>query len=245
MSERLVLVTGASGALGSAAVRAFHEDGFEVLAVDRIEPAVAWSDGVEDWRIDLTDVSAPEAITEALAGRPLHHLVGVAGGALPGEPETQDDPLKIDIETFRASLDANLVTQFTALRAAMPALRTAGPADRSVQLISSFNALSAQGMPGYSAAKAGLIGMMHALVRPLGRDGIRINVVAPGTIRTPRTERLWRDEPGHFARLEAGTAAGRLGTPDDVAEVCLGLTRMRHVTGQVLVVDGGQMTIHR
>ena len=84
--------------------------------------------------------------------------------------------------------------------------------------------------------------MMHALVPPLGREGIRVNVVAPGTVRTPRTERIWAGDDGHWERLEASTALGRLGTPDDVARAYLALaTQLTHVTGQVLVVDGGQM----
>jgi NAD(P)-dependent dehydrogenase (short-subunit alcohol dehydrogenase family) len=97
-------------------------------------------------------------------------------------------------------------------------------------------------MPAYSAAKAGLVGMMRALTAPLGAEGIRVNVVAPGTVRTPRTERIWSSDPGHFERLERGTALGKLGTPDDVSRVFVALaTWLTHVTGQVIVVDGGQM----
>lgn len=243
MADQFVLVTGAAGALGSAAVNAFVAVGAHVLAVDRDKMR---GDGpAERCVIDLTDPGAESQIADAIGGRPLHHLVGIAGGALAGEPETQHDPVELDIEVFRASVDANLVSQFVALRGALPALRTAAPADRSVTLTSSFNALSAQGMPAYSAAKAGLLGLMHGLVEPLGREGIRINVVAPGTIRTPRTERLWSDTPGHFERLEAGTALGRLGTPEDVAAAYLSCTTMAHCTGQVLVIDGGQTVIHR
>ena len=84
--------------------------------------------------------------------------------------------------------------------------------------------------------------MMHALVDPLGGEGIRINVIAPGSVRTPRTERIWQHDADHFERLEAGTALGRLGTPDDIARSFIALaTLLSHVTGQVLVVDGGQM----
>lgn len=242
MKAPLILVTGAAGALGAAAVQAFVSSGAEVLAVDRRE---VHDRHVESCLVDLTDPDAEARVTDAIDGRALHHLVGIAGGALPGEPETQDDPADLGVDLFRASLEANLVSQFVALRCALPGLRAAAPADRSVTLTSSFNAFSAQGMPAYSAAKAGLLGMMRALVGPLGREGIRINVVAPGTIRTPRTQRLWSSNPGHFERLEGGTAVGRLGTPDDVAEAYLACARMRHFTGQVLIIDGGQTAIHR
>jgi NAD(P)-dependent dehydrogenase (short-subunit alcohol dehydrogenase family) len=73
-----------------------------------------------------------------------------------------------------------------------------------------------------------------------------VNVVAPGTIRTPRTERIWAGTEGHFERLAARTATGRLGTPDDVARTFVSLAvDLLHVTGQVLVVDGGQTVKRR
>jgi 3-oxoacyl-[acyl-carrier protein] reductase len=237
----VVLVTGAAGAIGTATVSAMHEAGFAVVGFDR---AAAPSD-TRCLHVEV-DVTNHAALAEAVSSmRPtgrLAHVVGIAGGALPGEPETQDDPTAIDPTLFRASLEANLTSQFLVVRAALPWLRET-TLDRSITLTSSFNALSGQGMPAYSAAKAGLIGLMRALVVPLGRHGIRINVVAPGTVRTPRTERLWQGTPGHFERLEQGTALGRLGEPVDVAEAFVSLTRMRHVTGHVLIVDGGQTVV--
>jgi NAD(P)-dependent dehydrogenase (short-subunit alcohol dehydrogenase family) len=128
------------------------------------------------------------------------------------------------------------------LHAVFPWLRQESEHDRSITFTSSFNALSGWGMPAYSAAKAGLLGMMNALVTPLGACNIRTNVVAPGTIRTPRTEKMWQHEPNHFESLERTSALARLGTPDDVADAFFAIaTLLTHVTGQVLVVDGGQM----
>lgn len=243
----LAMVTGAAGALGSATVHALLAAGCAVLGVDRDASVIEVAgEGYEGVRADLLDEAAPGRIQQAIAERPLRHLIGIAGGALPGEPESQHDPLSMDPDLFRRSLEANLTTQFLALQWTLPALRREPSGDRSVTLTSSFNALSAQGMPAYSAAKAGLIGMMHALVDPLGAEGIRINVVAPGTIRTPRTESLWGTAPGHFQRLERGTALGRLGAPDDVARANVSVAMvLTHVTGQVLVIDGGQSLVHR
>jgi NAD(P)-dependent dehydrogenase (short-subunit alcohol dehydrogenase family) len=241
-----VLVTGSTGAIGQATVAAFLAEGCDVVGFDRRDPGGAATAGHRHVTVDLGDYAAVgRAVQESLAGTRLVHVVGIAGGALPEEPTTRDDPVAIDIATFRASLEANLTTQFIVLRACLPVLSRIGDGDRSVTFTSSFNALSAQGMPAYSAAKAGLIGLMHGLVRPLGRQGIRVNVVAPGTVRTPRTEALWAAEPGHFERLEAGTALGRLATPADVAAAYVSVAlRLRHLTGQVLVLDGGQTVIH-
>lgn len=249
MSGSTVLVTGAAGALGGATTNAFLLAGFDVIGVDRAETVVdagrSTGGRYTALRVDLGAEGAVADLTDAVAARQLAHVVGIAGGALSGEPETKDDPSLLGVDLFRASVDANLTTQHVLLHALWPALRD-GTGDRSVTFVSSFNALSGQGMPAYSAAKAGLIGMMHALVDPLGRRGVRVNVLAPGTIRTPRTEALWGGVAGHFERLERSTALGRLGTPDDVARSCLALaTQLTHMTGQVLALDGGQTVVHR
>jgi NAD(P)-dependent dehydrogenase (short-subunit alcohol dehydrogenase family) len=243
-----VLVTGAAGAIGTATAHALLDAGWHVIGLDLTEPTAATEDDPRFTGV-IVDAGDEAAVADAIAGlpsdRPLRHVIGVAGGALPAEPLTADEPGRLLLADFEASLSANLTSQFAVVRAALPALHRSD-GDRSITLTSSFNALSAQGMPAYSAAKAGLIGMMHGLVRPLGREGIRVNVVAPGTIRTPRTERIWGHVEGHFSRLEEGTALGRLGTPEDVARTYLAVVDLlTHVTGQVLVVDGGQSVVHR
>jgi meso-butanediol dehydrogenase/(S,S)-butanediol dehydrogenase/diacetyl reductase len=240
----LVLVTGAAGAIGAATVRCFLDAGFAVAGLDRApEVTAVVGEGYRGFAVDLADEPAlARALADACAVVPLRHVVAIAGGALPGEPASDRDPLAMEPALFRASIEANLVTQFLTSRAALPWLRRSPGTDRSLTYTSSFNALAGWGLAAYSAAKAGLIGLMHATTGPLGAEGIRVNVVAPGTIRTPRTERLWGHVPGHFERLEAGTALDRLGTPEDVARAFVALaSTLSHVSGQVLVVDGGQM----
>ena len=240
----VVLVTGAAGAIGSATVRLFLDAGFDVVGFDR-EPAVA-SVATQHYtgiHVDLQDdIALVDAVGSLCSRCRLSHVIAIAGGALPAEPRTEHDPAALDPTLFRSSIEANLTTQFLTLHAALPWLRRNPNVDRSVTFTSSFNALTGCGMPAYSAAKAGLIGLMHALTAPLGAEGIRTNVVAPGTVRTPRTERLWAHDPAHFEHLEATTALGRLATPEDVGRTFLALvTMLTHVTGQVIVVDGGQM----
>lgn len=242
MSARpYVVVTGAAGAIGSATVRSFRAADHPVVAVDVAEIDVQDAE-VQAVRADVADEHAlAAALGEVAAKGPLGHVVGIAGGALPEEPSTQDDPLALSLDVFRASVERNLTSQFVVLRTCLAWLRRSGPGDRSITFTSSWNALTGQGMPAYSAAKAGLIGMVRALADPLGSEGIRVNAVAPGTIRTPRTERIWAHVPGHFDALAATTALGRIGTPEDVATAFRVLALdLRHVTGEVLVVDGGQ-----
>ncbi len=241
--ERVVLVTGAAGAIGSATVAAFLAEEFMVVGID-YDPSVELADerGYVGMIVDCTDETAlAEAVSSVQSRGRLVHVIGIAGGALPEEPAL-DDATLVEPAVFRASVELNLTTQFLVLRAVLPWLRANDDPSRSVTFTSSWNALTGAGMPGYSAAKAGIIGLMHAVASPLGAAGIRVNVVAPGTVFTPRTARIWAGEPNHFSRLEASTALGRLGTPDDVARTFVALaTMLTHTTGQVLVVDGGQM----
>ena len=240
-AQGTILVSGASGAIGNATVRWFLNRGWAVLGVDRA-PSTMTEPGYRHLVADLEDAAAlSHALREALeAAPPLRHVVAIAGGALPGEPQTADEPWTVSTELFRASIEANLTTQFVTVQASLPAL-LASSDDRSIVLTSSFNAFTAQGMPAYSAAKAGLSGMMNGFVGPLGRRGVRVNVVAPGTVVTPRTERLWSHDQDDFERLAAISAMGRLARPDDVADSIGALaSSMHHVTGQVLFVDGGQ-----
>lgn len=86
--------------------------------------------------------------------------------------------------------------------------------------------------------------MVRVLARILGPEAIRVNAVAPGTVRTPRTEGIWRGDPGHFERLEAQAPLGRLTTPAEVGRaVCSLALDLTAVTGQVLVVDSGQSAL--
>jgi len=254
LPKEAVLVTGAAGAIGSATVRAFIAAGFSVVGLDVVEtvtevpagssPEIDGAPGsYRGLQVNVEDeVAVADALATAQAAGPLAHVVGIAGGALPEEPVSQADPAQLSAKVFRASVEANLTSQYIVLQAALPWLRARSGVDRSVTFTSSWNALTGVGMPAYSAAKAGVIGMMHALTGPLGDDGIRVNVVAPGTIRTARTDRIWAHDEGRWERLASTTALGRLGGPDDVARTFVALaTTLTHVTGQVLVVDGGQL----
>ncbi len=232
-----VLVTGAAGGLGGALVGALVARGDRVVAIDRLPPG---RDDVTAYTLDLADEEAVAGALADAAGRGLEirHVVAIAGGALPGE-KTGADLAELPLAVFRASLELNLVTAWITLRAALPHLRRP-EGDRSITLTTSTDALASYGLPAYAAAKAGLIGLVNSLAGPLGGDGIRINAVAPGDVPTDRNVREWGHVPGWYDRLRESAPLGRLGTPEDIAAAYLALIDMRHVTGQVIVVDGGQ-----
>jgi NAD(P)-dependent dehydrogenase (short-subunit alcohol dehydrogenase family) len=229
-----VVVTGAAGGLGSAVVRRYVEQGFNVIALDLAGRAPSPR---ETWhQVDVTSGEELRSVLDDVG--PVQHLAMLAGGALQTEKSTSDI-LDLDVEVFRRSLELNLVSTFLTLQACLPNLR-ASSGDRTVTFTSSTDAVLSYGLPAYAAAKSGIIGMVHALSDPLGSEGIRINAVAPGDIPTPRNAREWAHRPNWYQDLAAATPLRRLASPEDVADTFVALaTSLRATTGQVLFADAG------
>jgi meso-butanediol dehydrogenase/(S,S)-butanediol dehydrogenase/diacetyl reductase len=242
---RTVLISGAAGGIGTATVKRFLDCGYRVCGLD-IDPAVE-SATWPAYRGAIADVRSPEqvqgAIDSLLEGLELAHVVGLAGRALPEERGLLlQDPTDAAV-AFNASVELNLTGQFNLVMGALPRLREAD-GDRSITFCSTINALGGFGAPAYSSGKAGLIGLMHALVTPLGPAGIRVNVVAPGTIETPllMEELNPRQARNLLHRLRSIVPLRRSGMPDDVAALIEALAdRMTYVTDEVVRVDGGRL----
>jgi 3-oxoacyl-[acyl-carrier protein] reductase len=145
---------------------------------------------------------------------------------------------KMTEEQWDEVLDTNLKGYFNYCRAAVPIFREQNSG--KIINITSINGLRGKfGQTNYSAAKAGIIGLTKALARELGRSSVNVNAVAPGLIETD----MMRDAPPKV--IEAALAEivlGRLGKPEEVATVVAFLCTeaARHITGQVIQVDGGQ-----
>ena len=232
MSGR-ALVSGGSGGIGRSTVAALAKAD-HLVAVADIQVDNPPSEADEMFACDLTD---PTACADAVAGAAeafggldvLVHAAGITRDAV---------SWKMDDDDWKAVLAVNLDSAFYLSRAATPLLREAGGG--SIVFVSSINGERGKfGQANYAASKAGLHGLAKSLARELGHFGIRVNVVAPGMIRTPMTVSL-PAEIQEAARQD--TCLGRLGEPEDVADVITFLVSdaARHVTGQVLRVDGGQ-----
>jgi NAD(P)-dependent dehydrogenase (short-subunit alcohol dehydrogenase family) len=234
-----VLVTGAAGGIGTATVQAFVAAGFDVVGFDR-RPS---SDGSVSSHVVL-DLLDEDAVRAAVADiGPLRHVVCIAGGALMPE-KTMEDVADLELDVWRASLDQNLTASFISLQAALGGLRQL-EGDRSISVVSSTDALLSCGIPAYAAAKAGLIGLVHALTGPLGAEGIRINAVAPGDIPTERNVAEWGHVDGWYSRMREATALDRLVTVEEVANAFVAIaTQLTSLTGQTIVVDGGLTLSH-
>lgn len=233
LKDRSALVAGGGGGIGGAVCRLLLDAGARVVSIDREGHAAPEGAGVI--ACDLTqagDVAAAVEAVRSRAGR-LDIVVHCAG-------ITRDASLtRMRDDEWRDVMAANLDSAFYLLRSAGPVLRAGGGG--AIVLVSSINAERGKaGQANYAASKAGLNALGRTAAREWGRHNIRVNIVSPGWTDTAMTAGL-SDELRQRARAE--TALGRLAQPDDVAGAVLFLCSdvSRHITGQVLRVDGGQL----
>jgi acetoacetyl-CoA reductase/3-oxoacyl-[acyl-carrier protein] reductase len=234
LDGKVALVTGSGGGIGGAASALLTAAGATVYGTDL--PDRPAPDGARFVPCDIGDRDAVREVVAGVAkdaGR-LDIVVHAAGIVRDGVLWKMTDDDWSDV--LRVNLDA----AFWLLRATAPLMRAAGGG--SAVLVTSINGERGKfGQANYTAAKAGLIGLGRTAARELGRFGVRVNLVAPGWIETEMTAGL-----PHAAKVKAveETALGRAGRPEDVAAAILFLVSnmSRHVTGQVLRVDGGQLT---
>ena len=145
---------------------------------------------------------------------------------------------RTDDKAWRDVVDTNLTGSFHMIRALAPIFR-AQHYGKIVNVASIMAWKPGFGVANYAASKAGLIGLTHAAAVELGPANVNVNAVAPGFVKTELTEHLW-DELAVRARGQ--TPLGRMAEPDDVAQLIVFLCTdaARHITGEIIRVDGGQ-----
>lgn len=242
----VVLVTGGGAGIGRGCARRFAAEGARVAVADvDAESAGRVAAELQGSGLHLAlgmDVTARGSVDEGVAAvverfRRLDVLVAVAGGDLP-HPDVEHT----DDEIWRAMVELNLLGTVRSCRAVIPHLRRSdlGP---SIVMVSSVNALTGIGSEPYSSAKAGLGSLTQNLAVRLGPDGIRVNAIAPGTVRT----RVWEDQLGGADRMISLYPLGRVGEPEDIAAAAafLASADAGWVTGVTLPVDGGMLAGRR
>jgi 3-oxoacyl-[acyl-carrier protein] reductase len=238
------LITGAGIGIGAATARAFAGSGYRVIVTDILEEegrSVAddlGSGGGEYHHLDVTDTQEVDSVVSTVQDRygPLHTVVANAGIAHRVPLEELTD------EKWDLTHEIDLKGVMRVCRAAAPAMREAGRG--SMIALSSIMGV-AYGWDEhvqYSAAKAGVVGLVRGLAVELARDGIRVNGIAPGYIRTAQA--LSEEHslgPEGLEEAAEFIPMGRVGEPEDIADVSVFLATegARYITGQVLVVDGG------
>jgi 3-oxoacyl-[acyl-carrier protein] reductase len=239
LAGKRVLVTGASGGIGSACAREFAAEGAHVLVHyrngrERAE-AVASEIGGEVVQADLTVESQVDALFEQ-AG-PLDLCAAVAG-----EWPREDVPVwELPLERWEATLRANLTASFLTARGF---LRSVAEREHgSLVLVGSTAGMFGEaGHADYAAAKAALVGLLLSLKNEMVRVAplARVNAVFPGWTESPMTRGLIDQE--HVGRISRTMALRKVARPEDVARQIVVLASDElsgHVTGQVITVAGG------
>lgn len=229
----LVVVTGIAGGLGSVIARAFAALGARVIGIDR--------DTAEEFETVRADLADAEDVAHAFTVVDTRHgapriLVNNAG--------VREVSTVVDLEPFEWDrvVSVNLNGVYYCAREAALRMKDNG-GGVIVNMSSVAGLIGVTHRPAYTATKHAVIGLTKNLAVDLAPFGIRVNAVAPGTVRTPLTEHYYADDE-FLAEFEAVVPLGATGTPDDVANACLFLASplASYITGVVLPVDGGWST---
>jgi len=241
--KQTVLVTGGTGGQGASHVRAYHEEGANVvIAALSAEPgeelAAELGERALFVRLDVTDEDAWAATVTETERRfgPIAVLVNNAGVQNPAVPIEA-----IERRVWDRILEVNLTGTFLGIRAATPSLRRNG-GGVIVNIASTMAHVGASLYAPYVASKWALRGLTRTAALELGRDGIRVNSIHPGVISTPLINEPIAGQPpiADFFSPEP-YAVPRMGTPADITALLLHLTSAdaSFITGSEFVADGG------
>jgi NAD(P)-dependent dehydrogenase (short-subunit alcohol dehydrogenase family) len=234
LSGHQALVTGSTRGIGRALALGLEQAGAEVLLHGLPEAADSCPETLLE---DLAAPGAPEHLLgKALEARPnLDLLVCNAGGFF-------DVPFsEMDRARWQKTMSLHLEAPYFLIQSFA---RSLGARKRSgaVVIVGSTNGFLAEAdSTAYDTSKGALVMMTRTLAVALAPQGIRVNSIAPGLIRSPLTSGWMDREPKKVAHYEKKILAGRVGVPEDCAGACVFLCSRAasYVTGQTLVVDGG------
>lgn len=242
LNGKSAIITGGVRGIGKAIAEEFCKNGANVLLCYRSndEAAEKTAEELKNYgtKVELLkgDVSDPAFAAEAVKRakeefEKIDILVNNAG-------ITKDKLLiKMSEEDFDSVVDTNLKGSFYFLKAVTAVMIK----QKSGSVINLSSIVGVKGNPGqvnYSASKAGIIGLTMSAAKELGRRGIRINAIAPGSIETEMTGALTEEQ---LNKMNASISLGRMGKPEDIAKTALFLASdmSAYITGQTICVDGG------
>ncbi|MCB9992783.1 MAG: SDR family oxidoreductase [Hyphomicrobiaceae bacterium] len=245
LKDRAVLITGGGSGIGAAIVEAFCGQGSRVAFLDVADaPSEALvariGGGPQAPRYFHCDLKSPEAVADAV--RQAEVAIGPIDVLINNAANDQRHTFEsMSAEEWDGCIAINLKHQFLTAKAVLPGMR-----DRKrgtiVNMSSTSFMIGVGGMPAYTAAKAGIIGLTRSISRDFGPDGIRCNAIAPGWIMTERQLSLWLDEAGEKWLMENQSIKAKL-YPEDIASVVLFMASRASgaITGQTIIADAGHL----
>jgi 3-oxoacyl-[acyl-carrier protein] reductase len=244
LNGRVAVVTGGAAGIGRGIVQVLADEGASVVVADIDEDAAAQT--VEALKaqgrealaanVDVADRGQVESMVSATIERYGRiDILAANAGVYRWDPLTE-----ITDEVWQRIMDINLKGAFNCVQACVPVMRR--QAYGRVVLTSSITGpvVAAPGLAHYAASKEGMLGLMRGAAFELVSDGITVNAVQPGNVRTPGTGTM---DPELAARVLASVPLGRLAEPEEIgwAVRFFASEEAAYVTGQSLIVDGGQV----
>lgn len=228
LDGRVALVTGAGSGIGLATAQRLAADGARVLTIDRA--------GAVDLTADVTEAGINARLVAEAEARfgGLDIVVACAGITGMQSLDGHSD------EFFDAMMAVNVTAVFRLMRDALPPLKRS-PHGRIILIGSVMSSFGEAGMAAYSASKHAVLGMTKSVAAEVGAFGITANCIQPGAIDTPMTAPAFTAMPAFKQRWIEKAALGRLGRPEDIADVAAFLASddARFMSGHGLFVDGG------
>ncbi len=243
-SGKSALITGAGSGIGEAIALGFARRGGIPLVTDRdlgLAQAVvariqAAGGEARAMQVDVRDGDAIRSAVDEAASLAdgLDTLFNVAGINIPKDVEA------ISEDEWQSVLDINATAVFLASKYAIPHMRKRGGG--AIVNIASIAGIMAENRCGaYSASKGAVVLLSRNMAMDFARDGIRVNALCPGSTRTPRTERYWKNSPTGKSEMAEMCPMKRSAEPEEIARPALFLASddASYITGAVLAVDGG------
>lgn len=230
LAGKVALVTGGASGIGAATVAVLRSQGATVVAAD-----ISAGDGITP--LDVTDEGAVDALVAEVVAD--HGRLDLAANVA-GFPGVYAELADSSTEAWRRTMSVNLDGVYFCLRAELRAMRSGGGGS-VVNVASSAGNMGVPGLAAYSASKHGVIGLTRSAALEVARQGIRVNAVLPGSIRTPMLRGFAGGDEEALEKMGRRSPMGRLGEPEEIAAAIAWLLgdASSYVTGACLEPDGG------
>jgi 2-keto-3-deoxy-L-fuconate dehydrogenase len=237
LKGKTVFITAAGQGIGRASALAFAAEGANVIATDINDAALAElgeTDGITAKRLDVLDTNAVNALVAEIGD--IDVLFNCAGFVHSGSILEASD------EDFDFAMNLNVRSMIRTIRAVLPGMLARG--NGAIINIASV-ASSLKGLPNrfvYGTSKAAVIGLTKSVAAEYVTRGITCNAICPGTVESPSLEGRMRAQGNYEEARKAFIARqpmGRLGQPEEIAELALHLAKSPYTTGQAYAIDGG------
>jgi NAD(P)-dependent dehydrogenase (short-subunit alcohol dehydrogenase family) len=237
LAGKVALVTGGASGIGAATAELLADRGAEVVVAD-----LSGGEGVH--ALDVTDEDAVDRLVAEVVDT--HGRLDLAANVA-GTSGTYANVVDTSTEDWARTLRVNLDGVFYCLRAELRAMRSGGGGGAVVNVSSGAGLMGVPGMGAYAASKHAVIGITRSAALEVAREGIRVNAVCPGSVRTPMLRGFVGGDEEALEKMGRQAPIGRVAEPEEIAEAIVWLLSdaARYVTGDVIRTDGGIAALSR